>query len=55
MGMVIGMDLFIFLKKLLTIAAEDFLASSLLECLGCISLLFGCPFIYNYIELTDLT
>lgn len=45
MGIVMGIDLFIFLKKLLTMVVEDFLDSSLLEFLACISLLLGCPFI----------
>lgn len=38
-GMVMGMDLLIFLKKLLTMVADDLRGSSRLEFLVCISLL----------------
>ena len=51
--MVMGMERLIFLKKLLTMAADDLRGSYLLEFLVCISLLFAWPFIYSYIELTD--
>ena len=40
-GMVMGMERLIFLKKLLTMAAEDFLGSYRLEFLVCISLLLA--------------
>ena len=40
-GMVMGMERLIFLKKLLTMAADDLRGSSLLEFLVCISLLFA--------------
>lgn len=45
-GTVIGIDLLIFLKKLLTMAAEDFRGSSLLDALLPISLLLLWLFIF---------
>ena len=44
-----GIDRLIFLKKLLTIVADDLRGSSLLEGLFAISLLFEKFFINNYI------